>query len=124
MVDGQSLRWWTSVEPALGGRDVFAAHSVVVYLATATGPLSYAANTGYSRDVCPPSSMLAQYWVKDPCLLGIGYQPLSCGRGDISSFVYKNGKPSSSYYVRVIGDSGLILLVITMVRGVVAFMFY
>ena len=83
-----------------------AGHSVVGELAADTGPLSYPANTGYSRNavsmlttVCDAGPTLKQNRVNDPCLLGISYQPLSCGRGHIFSFcVYKIGESTSSCY--------------------------
>ena len=56
MVDGQSRRRWSSVEPALGLRVVFAGHSVVGELGADKGPLSYPANMGYSHNAV---SMLA-----------------------------------------------------------------
>ena len=77
-VDGKSRQRWTSVEPALGWRVVFAGHSVVGHLVADTGPLSYLANTVF--DAGPT---LKQHWVNYLCLLGISYQPLNCGIGDI-----------------------------------------
>ena len=90
MVDGQSRRRWTSVNPALVWRVVFARHCVVDQLAVDTGPLSYpGVFTQCCFNVGPPSSPLAQHlnsigWMTLVCW-DISYQPFSCRSGDISS---------------------------------------
>ena len=38
---------------------------------------------------------LKQHRVNDPCLLGISYQSLGCGRGDIFSFLLQKRESSS-----------------------------
>ena len=102
MVDVQSRRRWTSVEPALGWRVVFAGHSVL----GDTGPLSYLANTGYSHNAVSLSAHRLRRWPNIETALGEWpvfaryYQPLSCGRGDISSFcLQKTVKFSCSFFL-------------------------